>query len=114
MTRQGGWPPTGFGQRLKRLREERDLTQQELAERSGCHPMTITKLERGVQEPAWPLVLALAKALDVTCEAFSGEATGGPAERRPPGRPPARKARNASQPEEAPAAKKPRVRTKGK
>jgi len=74
MARPGGWPPTGFGGRLKKLREERSLTQQELAKRSGCHAMTIAKLERGAQEPAWPLVLALARALAVTCEAFSGEA----------------------------------------
>jgi hypothetical protein len=34
---------------------------------------TVAKLERGVQEPAWPLVLALAKALDVNCLAFTDE-----------------------------------------
>jgi transcriptional regulator with XRE-family HTH domain len=106
MTRQGGWPPTGFGGRLKRLREERALTQQDLAERSGCHAMTITKLERGVQEPAWPLVLALAKALGVTCEAFNGVA----AEQRPPGQPSAREVRDASKSEGAPTTKRGRPR----
>jgi transcriptional regulator with XRE-family HTH domain len=85
MTKQGGWSPTGFGHRLKRLREERELTQQALAERSGCHAMTVAKLERGVQEPAWPLVLALAKALDVDCKAFEGDPKEIPEPRR--GRP---------------------------
>src|SRR5262249_43136943 len=42
----------------------------QLAERAGCHPMTLAKLERGVHEPAWPLVLALAKALGVTVLSF--------------------------------------------
>jgi transcriptional regulator with XRE-family HTH domain len=106
MTRQGGWSPTGFGQRLRQLREERALTQHQLAERSGCHGMTIAKLERGVQEPAWPLVLALAKALGVTCEAFNGEAASEPTEQRAPGRPPARKAGGTGKPEEAPPAKR--------
>jgi len=32
--------------------------------------MTISKLERGAQEPAWPLVLALTKALGVEVTAF--------------------------------------------
>jgi len=70
MTKQGGWPESGFGQRLKELREERGLTAQQLADQARCHPMTISKLERGVQEPAWPLVLALAKALGVEVTAF--------------------------------------------
>jgi transcriptional regulator with XRE-family HTH domain len=106
MARHGGWPPTGFGGRLKQLREERSLTQHELAARSGCHTMTIAKLERGAQEPAWPLVLALAKALGVTCEAFSGEAAALPAEQRPRGRPP----KATAEPVEAPQPKRPRGR----
>jgi hypothetical protein len=32
--------------------------------------MTVNKLEREIQEPAWPLVLALGKALGVDCMAF--------------------------------------------
>ena len=84
MTRQGGWSPTGFGEQLKRLREARGLTQQELGWRSGCHPMTVAKLERGVQEPAWPLVLALAKALGVSCEAFQSGGEQSPAPQSAP------------------------------
>jgi len=70
MTKQGGWPPSGFGQRLKELREARVLTAQQLADQAGCHQMTISKMERGVQEPAWPLVIALGKALGVEIGAF--------------------------------------------
>ena len=72
MSKIGGWEPTGFAARLKALREAAGLSQPELAEKAGCHKITVSKLERGEQEPAWPLVLSLCKALGVTCEAFRG------------------------------------------
>jgi transcriptional regulator with XRE-family HTH domain len=92
MTKQGGWPPSGFGGRLKDLREQAGMSQARLAERAGCHPLTVSKIERGLHEPAWPLVQALARALGVTCAAFdlpAGEAPAPPAppEPRPRGRP---------------------------
>lgn len=75
MSKQGGWPSTGFGSRLRALRERAGLTQPGLAEKAGCNKFTVAKLERGTQEPAWPLVLALAKALGVECTAFIAEET---------------------------------------
>jgi len=48
------------------------MSQKTLAEAVGIHSNTVAKLERGEQEPAWPLVLAFAKALSVDCSAFSG------------------------------------------
>jgi len=70
MTKQGGWPTTGFGGRLRALRTAAGLTHAQLAERAGCNPFMISKLERGLHEPAWPLVLALAQALGATCLEF--------------------------------------------
>lgn len=70
MTRQGGWEPTGFGSRLRELRQSRGWSQAELAERAACSTNTIARLERGEHEPAWPLVLALARALNVKVTAF--------------------------------------------
>lgn len=88
MTRRGGWPPSGFGERLLALREQAGLTQGELADKAGCHGFTISKLERGEQEPAWPLVLALAAALGVSCTAFVPENKASTTRRkRPRGRP---------------------------
>ena len=88
MTKQGGWPASGFGIRLRELREEREWTQAELAKKAGCHTMTVTKLERGVQEPAWPLVLAFCRALGVPCTSFYVKPAGQPTPRpRPRGRP---------------------------
>ena len=65
--------------------------------------MTLAKLERGVHDPAWPLVLALAKALDVEMGDFVAD-DGEAAEKKSPqmGRP--RKAPAAAQ--EPPAASK--------
>ena len=100
MTKQGGWEPTGFGDRLRELRCERGLTQAEIAELTGCHLMTIAKLERGTQEPAWPLVRALCQALKVSCTAFEKQPA---AEYEPKrGRPP------KVQAEETAAPKRPR------
>lgn len=73
MTRVGGWPSSGFAAILERLRAEKKLSQSELAQRAGCHKQTISNLERGTQEPVWPLVLALAKALGVTPNDFMPE-----------------------------------------
>jgi transcriptional regulator with XRE-family HTH domain len=79
--------PTGFAGQLRRLREAAGLTQAELGERAGFHSFTVAKLEQGVQEPTWPTVLALARALGVDCLAFVGDEGGTPAESRGPGRP---------------------------
>lgn len=69
-TDQGGWPPSGFGQALKGVRERRGLTQDALAQAAGCSKFTVAKLEAASQEPAWPLVLALAGALGATPNDF--------------------------------------------
>jgi transcriptional regulator with XRE-family HTH domain len=121
MSKIGGWPRTGFGGRLRALREGAGLSQRELADKTGCNQFTVAKLERGLQEPAWPLVLALAKALGVTCEAFNGEATGEPYELGPRGRPakapgqePERKPKRArGRPRKAPAGGRGQKRKKG-
>jgi len=64
------WKPTGFGAILRELRVTRGLTQQNLATAAGCHLITVSKIERGTQEPAWPLVLAFAEALGVDVNVF--------------------------------------------
>ncbi|HEV3440629.1 MAG TPA: helix-turn-helix transcriptional regulator [Gemmata sp.] len=73
MAGRGDLPASGFGSQLRRRRDEKGWTQQELAEATGIHANTIARLERGEHEPAWPLVLALAKALGVDCTAFNAE-----------------------------------------
>ena len=78
---------TGFGQQLRKLREAKGWTQGGLAERAGLNQFGVAKIEQGLREPNWTTVLALAKALGVTTEAFT--VTGKPPApaKRPRGRP---------------------------
>jgi transcriptional regulator with XRE-family HTH domain len=78
MPGRGELPPSGFGSRLRELRDEKGWTQKQLAEAAGIHVNTIARLERGEHEPAWPLVLAMTKALGVDCTAFSADVVAEP------------------------------------
>lgn len=75
----------GFGARLKELREQAGMTQQQLADAAGMHRFGVSKLEQGLREPSWATVRAICKALGVSCEAFNQEAAEKPA--TGPGRP---------------------------
>lgn len=67
---------TTIGDRIKSLREFRDLTQEELADRAAVHVDTIRKLEQGVRQSARINTLrALARALDVQLERLVGQPT---------------------------------------
>ena len=70
-----------FGRVLQELRRERGLTQEGLAERSGCHRAHVSFLERGLKSPTLNMLFQLAAALEVSptelvsrVEARSGEA----------------------------------------
>ncbi|THJ21250.1 MAG: helix-turn-helix transcriptional regulator [Nitrospira sp. CG24D] len=52
--------------RLKRLREERSLTQELLAKRSGVSLGYLARLEIGMHDPSLSTLAKLAKALKVT------------------------------------------------
>src|SRR5262245_29930418 len=75
-----------FAGRLRELRTEAGLTQEELAEKVGVKRDAIARWERGRREPRVSNVHALAEALGVDCTAFPQQ----PAARPPPGpgRPP--------------------------
>jgi len=51
---------------LKKLRQLRGLTQQQLADIVAAHRVTIAKLETGASKPGVDLLEALAKALRVS------------------------------------------------
>jgi len=51
--------------RLKEVRIERFLTQQELADKSGIGIVTVSRLESGLQQPRLKTVRRLAAALGV-------------------------------------------------
>ena len=58
--------------RLKRLREERGLTQDRLAKRSGVSHGYLERLEIGMHDPSLSTLKKLAKALKVTVAELVG------------------------------------------
>ena len=54
-----------FGKRLRQLRRERGLTQEQLAEASDLSVDFVSLLERGVNAPSFETLEVLATVLDV-------------------------------------------------
>lgn len=50
---------------MRRLREERKLTQEQLAFRAGITVSSLSRIERGCTDPGWTTVGKIAKALSV-------------------------------------------------
>jgi transcriptional regulator with XRE-family HTH domain len=70
---KGDRKPSGFGAKLRQLREAAKLTQEELGKRVGMDFTTIARYERGAVEPTWPNVLKLANVLGVALDDLRGE-----------------------------------------
>jgi transcriptional regulator with XRE-family HTH domain len=51
---------------LKRLREERNITQEQLAFDAGITASALSRIERGLNSPGWMTVKRITEALDVT------------------------------------------------
>lgn len=51
---------------LKRLREDRGITQEELAFEAGITASALSRIERGLNTPGWMTVRRLAEALEVS------------------------------------------------
>jgi transcriptional regulator with XRE-family HTH domain len=52
-----------LGNRVQKLREDRRLSQEALAERADLHPTYISQLERGLRNPSLNVLGRLGKAL---------------------------------------------------
>ena len=61
-----------LAQRLRELRARYDWSLQELAARSGVHYVTIHRAKRGSTRITAPVVIALAKSLQVTTDYLLG------------------------------------------
>ena len=57
-----------FGHVLRKLRLQKDLSQEELALRAGLDRAYPSLLESGRRQPTLTVLIALAKALDITPE----------------------------------------------
>ena len=54
-----------FGKRLREVRREHGMSQDQLADRAGVHATVISRMERGAREPRITTVLRLAEGLSV-------------------------------------------------
>ncbi len=57
-----------FGYAVKTLREERDLTQEDLADRTGIHRTYLSDIERGARNVSLVNIERLAAALELSME----------------------------------------------
>ena len=57
--------PKRLGMTIKRLRQQRGLTQQALAERAGVHRVYVAQIESQTKVPSIATLEKLAKALNV-------------------------------------------------
>ncbi len=55
-----------FGERVRILRQEQGLSQEELAYRAGIHRTYLGGIERGERNPALKNIAAMAEALEVS------------------------------------------------
>jgi transcriptional regulator with XRE-family HTH domain len=63
-----------LGQAIRRLRRDRDLTIEALAFDADMHPTYLSGIERGVRNPTWDKLTALAHALDTPMSALVRDA----------------------------------------
>jgi len=64
-----------FGETIRRRRQALDISQEELAARSGLHRTYISQIERGLKSASLKAIVALAKALRVTADVLVREAS---------------------------------------
>ena len=58
-------PQPALGQAIRRLRTERNLSQEELGHRAEIHPTWISHIESGRTNPAWGTVRRIAGVFEV-------------------------------------------------
>ncbi len=61
--------------RLRDLREDADLTQDQLVKILGMHKTTYTNYEQGKREPPFELIIRLAKLYNVSIDYIAGLTT---------------------------------------
>ena len=59
---------TELGKRIKKLRQEKDIPQHQIAEEVGIEPSNISHIERAVTKPSLATLVGIANALGVTLD----------------------------------------------
>ncbi len=59
-----------FGMRMKELRAARNLSQEQLADKSGISPKYMSRIEMGLHFPSFDIITKLANALQVEVKDF--------------------------------------------
>jgi transcriptional regulator with XRE-family HTH domain len=59
-----------FGKRLRKLRRNKDITQEQLAEMIGVSVDFVSKIERGLNAPSFDNVQKIAAVLEVDASEF--------------------------------------------
>jgi len=59
-------PQAAFGAKLRELRKQAGITQEQLGARCGMDLAAISRLERGVRDAQLSTIVRLARALEVT------------------------------------------------
>lgn len=63
------------GENIKRLRQEKNMTQLELSEQVGCTQSMIAQIERGSKVPSLPLGKSIADILKCTVDHLFADET---------------------------------------
>lgn len=61
-----------FGERLKQLRSEKNLTQKQLASETGTSERGLQNYEMGIRKPAYDVLIALADYFNVSLDYLVG------------------------------------------
>jgi transcriptional regulator with XRE-family HTH domain len=64
-----------FAKRLKIIREAKQMSQAELADKSGLHPAHISHFECGKRKPCFENIINLANALNCSADDFYEKTT---------------------------------------
>jgi transcriptional regulator with XRE-family HTH domain len=64
-------PQPALGAAIRSLRMEKDAKQQAVAEAAGITVAHLSKIERGLTNPTWATVVAIAEALDASMAALA-------------------------------------------
>jgi transcriptional regulator with XRE-family HTH domain len=66
-------PDLALAAHLKQLREDREITQEELAFDAGLTASALSRIERGLNSPGWMTVRRIAEALEVSVADVAAE-----------------------------------------